>query len=82
MAEYKEALREITGESNEVLFQVVEDTACVYSHGRPTRWSSEELRSLCERFVNRLVSNRDTFILRNQDRLLEALQQDEQPVSA
>lgn len=82
MAEYKEALREITRNSNEALFQVVEDTSYVYSHGRPRHWSSEDLRSLCESFVNRLVDNRDAFILRNQDRLLEALQQDEQFVSA
>ncbi|HEY1995274.1 MAG TPA: radical SAM protein [Edaphobacter sp.] len=82
MAAYKDTLREITRNSNEALFQVVEDTSYVYSHGRPRRWSSEELRSLCESFVNRLVDNRDAFILRNQDRLLDALQRDEQPVSA
>jgi hypothetical protein len=82
MAAYKDTLREITSNSNEALFQVVEDTSYVYSHGRPRRWSSEELRSLCESFVNRLVDNRDAFILRNQDRLLDALQRDEQPVSA
>jgi anaerobic magnesium-protoporphyrin IX monomethyl ester cyclase len=82
MAEYKQALREITRSSNEALFQVVEDTSYVYSDGRARRWSSEELRSLCESFVDRLVTNRDAFILRSQDRLLEALKRDEQPVVA
>jgi anaerobic magnesium-protoporphyrin IX monomethyl ester cyclase len=82
MAAYKEALRKITRNSNEALFQVVEDTSYVYSHGRPRRWSPEELRLLCESFVNRLVKDRDAFILRNQDLLLDALRRDELPVSA
>jgi anaerobic magnesium-protoporphyrin IX monomethyl ester cyclase len=79
---YKQSLREITSNSNEALFQVVEDTSWVYSHGRPKRWSSDELRSMCDGFVDRLVSQRDAFVLRNQDRLLEALRRDEQLVTA
>jgi radical SAM superfamily enzyme YgiQ (UPF0313 family) len=79
---YKQSLREITSNSNEALFQVVEDTSWIYSHGRPKRWSSDELRSMCDGFVDRLVSQRDAFVLRNQDRLLEALRRDEQLVTA
>ena len=82
MAEYKEALREVTRNSNEALFQVIEDTTYVYSDGRQRRWSSDELRSLCEGFVDRLVKCRNAFILRNQDILLEALEQDGQAVCA
>jgi len=82
MTAYKEALREVTRSSNEALFQVIEDTANVYSRGQPRMWSSEELRSLCEGFVNRLMENRNAFILRNQDVLLEALERDRQRACA
>jgi radical SAM superfamily enzyme YgiQ (UPF0313 family) len=79
---YKESLREVTRESNEALFQIVEDISYLHTDGRPTRWNSDELRSQCHRFVTRLVENRNTFILRNQDVLLETLQRDGQPVCA
>ena len=82
LAAYKEALREVTGDSNEALFQAIEDTSYVYSDGRPRLWSAEELRSQCEHFVNRLVDNRNAFILRNQALLLEALERDGQAVCA
>jgi radical SAM superfamily enzyme YgiQ (UPF0313 family) len=82
MAAYQATLREVTRNSNEALFRIIEDTSSVYSDGQPRRWSSEDLRSLCESFVNRLVENRNAFILRNQDVLLEALERDGQPVCA
>ena len=81
MAAYKQSLREITAESNEALFQVVEDTSWVYSDGHARHWSPDELRSMCDGFVDRLVSERDAFVLRNQDRLLEALKRDGQLVT-
>jgi hypothetical protein len=79
---YKETIREITRNSNDVLFRVIEDTSYVFSDGRPRLWSAEELRSQCEGFVSRLVDNRNAFILRNQDLLLEALERDGQAVCA
>jgi radical SAM superfamily enzyme YgiQ (UPF0313 family) len=82
MAEYKETLREVTRSSNEALFHIIEDTASVYSHGRPRRWNPDELRSLCDSFVDRLVEKRNAFILRNQDVLLEALERDKRRACA
>ncbi len=79
---YKETLREITRASNEVLFRVVEDTSYVFSDGQPTVWSADDLQLQCRRFVERLVSNRNAFIFRNQDLLLEALQRDAQAACA
>ena len=77
---YKETLRGITRDSNEALFRVVEDTARIFSEGAPRLRSVGELRSQCEGFLNRLTTNRDAFILRNQNLLIEALQRDGQTV--
>lgn len=82
LAAYKESLREVTRDSNEALFKVIEDLSYVYSEGRPARWNADGIRSECERFVGQLVDNRNAFILRNQDLLLEALQRDGQAVCA
>jgi anaerobic magnesium-protoporphyrin IX monomethyl ester cyclase len=82
LAAYKNALREITSGSNEALFRVIEDTSYVYSHGMQRSAGAEQLRSQCEGFVNRLVGNRNDFILRNQDLLLAALEQDGEAVCA
>lgn len=70
---YKRALREITAASNDVLLQVVEDTSYAVSDDRPSPWLPDDLQSQCESFVERLVSTRDAFVLRNQQLLLDAL---------
>ena len=77
---YKETLREITRSSNEVLCRVIEDTSYVFSEGRPKLWSADELRSQCESFVSLLVANRNAFIARNEDLLLETLEREGQAV--
>jgi len=79
---YKVTLRGITRDSNEALFRVVEDTARIFSEGARRLRSAEELRSQCEGFLNRLTTNRDAFILRNQNLLIEALERDGQAVFA
>jgi hypothetical protein len=73
MEEYKQALRELTKASNGVLFQIVEETARVFSDNIPSRWTKELLDVECERFLNRLLDMRNGFMLRHQDRLLLAL---------
>jgi hypothetical protein len=78
LPEYRDSLREITATSNNILCSVVEDTSYVFSDGYPKVWSANELKVKCANLVNRLVSNRDAFILRNQDLLLEALERDAQ----
>jgi len=76
LPDYKDGLRKITRESNEILLKVIEDTSYVFSDGRPKLWSAPQLRSQCEKFVGLLTSHRNAFILRNQDLLLETLRRE------
>jgi anaerobic magnesium-protoporphyrin IX monomethyl ester cyclase len=78
---YKDGLREITRDSNEILCKVIEDTSYVFSDGRPKLWSAPQLRLQCEKFVGLLTSQRDAFILRNQDLLLETLRRETRAAS-
>jgi len=78
---YKDGLREITRDSNEILCRVIEDTSYVFSDGRPKLWSAPQLRLQCEKFVGLLTSRRDAFILRNQDVLLETLRRETRAAS-
>jgi anaerobic magnesium-protoporphyrin IX monomethyl ester cyclase len=79
---YQEVVREITRASNEVLFQIVEDTADVFSSGKPSSWSARELQAQSRGFTDRLIRTRDAFILKNQDLLLQSLERDAQTVCA
>jgi anaerobic magnesium-protoporphyrin IX monomethyl ester cyclase len=72
---YRAGIREITRDSNDILLRVIEDTSYVYSDGRPRLWSAQELRLRCEHFLSQLLNHRNSFILRNQDLLLETLRQ-------
>lgn len=82
LREYKDTLREITCDSNGVLFQVVEDTSRVFCDGAPKRWSADELEPQCKNFVDRLVAKRNEFIGRNEDLLLETLKSDRQAMAS
>lgn len=77
MAEYKQALRELTKSSNEVLFRIVEDTARAFSDNVPNPWTRESLETECQRFQNRLLTMRNGFMLRHQDELLRALHRED-----
>lgn len=79
---YKQALRRITGASNNLLFQVVEDTADAYAAGGTSSWSAAALEQRCQAFLADLLQERNSFIARNQKVLLEQLQQDAQTVAA
>jgi hypothetical protein len=79
---YKDTLREVTRDSNEALFRIIEDTADVFSGQSIRHGSAEELRSQCEGFADRLLSSRHTFLLSIQELLLEALERDGQAVFA
>jgi hypothetical protein len=76
MADYQDALRGITAQSNEMLFQVVEDMAETVLSGRPHRWTSEILRAQCLSFLETFHRERDAFVLRNQPFLLQVLRED------
>jgi anaerobic magnesium-protoporphyrin IX monomethyl ester cyclase len=73
MAEYKRQLRDLTRSANDVLFQIIEDTSRAFSDGMPNRWTSELVNGECKKFLHHLLEMRDGFILRHQDKLLEAL---------
>jgi radical SAM superfamily enzyme YgiQ (UPF0313 family) len=79
---YKDKLRNLTAESNEALFKVVEDISYMFSDGRPTSWSADELRNRCLNYLDLLTGNRNAFILRNQDLLIESLRHDGLAVTA
>jgi len=77
MADYKQALRELTKASNDVLFQIVEATALEFSGGIPSRWNKDRLDFECNRFLDSLIEMRDGFMLRHQDTLLKALHRED-----
>ena len=80
--EYEQALREITAESNEVLFGVVEELVGVCRDGAR---ASESRSSLTERsrvFVERLIAERNAYMLSNQEDLLAVLEPDNRRVAA
>jgi anaerobic magnesium-protoporphyrin IX monomethyl ester cyclase len=82
LLEYKQALRGITAESNEVLFKIVEDICDVFTLGAKKTWHVADLKTMSKKFVERLVTTRDEFVLRNQDMLLETLRRDARPAEA
>jgi anaerobic magnesium-protoporphyrin IX monomethyl ester cyclase len=73
---YRMLLRRITRESNNLLFNIVEEMSYSYSDGGTNSWSAEALREKCQGFADTLVSKRNTFVYRNQDILLAALRQE------
>jgi radical SAM superfamily enzyme YgiQ (UPF0313 family) len=70
--DYRERLRRITGESNETLMQVVDDLVAVCRDGARESFPPDELAVRCERYVDRLLEERNAFVLANQDELLAA----------
>ena len=82
LPEYRETVRDITRASNDVLLRIVEDTSYVFSEGRPSVWSADELRAQSRRFTDRLLTTRNEFVLRNQDLILASLQHDAETVCA
>ena len=72
--EYRARLRRITAESNEVLFEVVEELVGVCRDGGEMSTSRASLAAASRDYVHRLVRERDAFVLANQDALLAALE--------
>jgi anaerobic magnesium-protoporphyrin IX monomethyl ester cyclase len=69
---YRERLQAITRESNETLMQVVEDLVAVCRDGARQTLLPPELARRCEGYVDRLLEERNSFVLENQDELLTA----------
>ena len=76
MEEYKETLRTITKNSNELLLKVVEDLSYQFSDNKPATWNPEEVEQAREHFLEELLRERDAFVYANQEILLDTLQQD------
>jgi radical SAM superfamily enzyme YgiQ (UPF0313 family) len=76
LAEYKHVLRQITQESNAILFQVVDDLLETFLNKRPRSWSAELLGRQRDAFLNRMLEGRNSFVVRNQDVLMRALYPD------
>jgi len=76
MEEYKETLRTITKNSNELLLKVVEDLSYQFSDNKPATWNPEEVEQAREHFLEELLRERDAFVYANQEILLDTLQLD------
>jgi hypothetical protein len=74
MPGYKARLRQITQASNELLFRVVDDLAARFAGGNARECDAEALHTRCGEFLERLLTERNIFVARNQAVLLEALQ--------
>jgi len=75
LRQYKHELRQLTKASNDALFQIVEDTARTFREGTSHRWSTQMVEAKAKRFLNDLIDMRDGFMLRHQDELLKALEE-------
>jgi anaerobic magnesium-protoporphyrin IX monomethyl ester cyclase len=82
LAAYRETVREVTRDSNDVLLTIVEDVSFAFSEDRATSWSAQDLAKRSRRFSERLLTARDSFIQRNQEILLQNLETGTQAISA
>lgn len=80
LPKYKKKLRRITKTSNELLLRVVEDLSYVYSDGRENHWDPDEIEKSRQQVLENLHTERDAFVLRHQEILLDALQLDAVPI--
>jgi anaerobic magnesium-protoporphyrin IX monomethyl ester cyclase len=70
---YRDGLQRITRESNETLMEVVDDLVTVCRDGAEQTLRPDELASRCEDYVDRLLEERNSFVVANQDELLAAV---------
>jgi len=70
---YKQTLRRITRQSNEVLFEVVEDLVYAFIEDRKPKYSQDALREECRVFVENLLDARNEYVLRNRSYFLKDL---------
>jgi anaerobic magnesium-protoporphyrin IX monomethyl ester cyclase len=72
---YREELRSITRESNDVLLRVVEDLYSAVVDEKPIAWHAPDVESARRRFVDELLVTRNSFMARNQKILLASMPQ-------
>ena len=71
---YERFLRSLTSRSNQYLLDLVEQSSRTFEKGGGGLPSLAEFQRASQRFSEELLERRDTFILRNQEGLLNALQ--------
>ena len=55
---------------------MVEDLSYSFSDGRENKWTPEIVEKYREQFLNELLEERDGFVYRNEDVILESLTRD------
>ncbi len=73
LAAYRSSIQSVTRESNEVLFGIVEELADSARAGRRATVQADELAAQCRGFLDRLVGDRNAFVVRNEQALVDAL---------
>jgi hypothetical protein len=56
-----------------MLFRLVKDMSYTYEEGSPTVHDAEGLELRCKALVNKLITLRDAFVLKNQTTMLKVL---------
>lgn len=74
--EYRDALRLLTAESNDRLFQHVEESLDAFEQGARSKLDPEPGRAYCEQGSKRLLERRNRFIASNLDLLMETVSAD------
>jgi radical SAM superfamily enzyme YgiQ (UPF0313 family) len=64
-ADYAAALRSLTGESNEQLFRLVEESSLAFESGDRTLLDPAGVRAYCEQIESRLIGMRNDFVAEN-----------------
>ncbi len=82
LSQYKQAIRDLTRASNDVLFSVVEDLIDTVEQGRPKTWTTAMLEAERQKFLQQLLTTRNEFIERRQRVLLQALHRKDVPEAA
>ena len=73
MDAYEDSLRAITRRSNEFILDFVEDSSRAFEDGEDSLPSNGEIHDAARTFVEQMLSQRDAFVLRNQEVMLASL---------
>jgi radical SAM superfamily enzyme YgiQ (UPF0313 family) len=73
MPRYRSRLKQITAASNDFLLSVVEALSWSVSDGHSNPWSPADVEDRRILFINRLLAERNAFVERNHDLLLQGL---------
>jgi radical SAM superfamily enzyme YgiQ (UPF0313 family) len=79
MRNYTQNLRRITSRSNNLVLNIVEDVSYVYSDGHENHWDPQVIEESRQQVLDDLLTERDAFVVSNQDILFDALQFDAGP---